>query len=161
MTPTYEQLAELHTSSEQAVPESHIDENGHMNITHYFTEGAWGAWALMRDRIMGEGYIEERGQSFFTVEHRIAYLGELRLGERYSVRSALVERRGKAVHAATFVVDEERRQVACRMEIVFVHVDMAERRSVPVPDAIAEAIDAEAAAHPWVAEAATGLSLRR
>lgn len=159
--PTIEQLLALHTATETTVPEEHIDENGHMNIGHYFSAGSWAVWDLTQERVTGRDYIGRRGLSFFTVEHRIAYLGELRLGERYSVHAALAARTEKAVHGLALVLDRERERVACRMEVVYVHVDMAGRGSVPMPDDVAAAADTEVAAHPWVADVATGLSLRR
>ncbi len=161
MTPSTEQLLSLTTLTDRVVPADHIDQNGHMNIAHYFREGSIGAWQLVVDRATGEDYIERRGLSFFTVEHRLAYLAELRAGERYSVHATVVGRSDKAVHAAAFVVDREHDRVACRMELVYVHVDMDDRRATPIPDDVAARLDAVAAEHPWVAEVATGLSLRR
>ena len=161
MTPSTEQLLSLPTLSDQRVPEDHIDQNGHMNIAHYFREGSIGAWRLVVDRATGEDYIERRGLSLFTVEHRIAYLGELRAGERYSVHATVVARTDKAVHTVAFVVDRERDRVACRMELVYVHVDMEHRRAASIPDDVAASLDEVASEHPWVAEVATGLSLRR
>ena len=58
------------------------------------------------------------------------------------------------------VLDRERDRVACRMEVVYVHVDMAARRASVMPDDVAARADAEVAAHPWVAGVATGLTLR-
>ncbi len=65
------------------------------------------------------------------------------------------------MHSASYVLDEEHDRLACAMEIMYVHVSMETRRSVAIPDDLAGPIDAEIAAHSWVAEAATGLSLRR
>lgn len=160
MTPTTEQVLALHTAVDATVPPDHVDENDHMNISHYFSAGSLAVWDLTQ-RATGPDYIARRGLSFFTVEHRIAYLGELRLGERYTVHGALAGRTDKAVHGVGLVLDRERDRVACRMEVVYVHVDMAGRRATPIPDDVAAALDAEVDAHPWVAGLATGLSLRR
>lgn len=160
MTPSTEQLLALHTYLDQPVPESHLDQNGHMNITHYFQEGAWAAWQLL-SQVTGTDYIEQRGLSFFTVEHHLRYLGELRGGQHYSVHAGMVERAGKALHGVAYVVDREREALACSMELVYVHVDMAERRSAPVPDDVAAGLDDLVGRHPWLPEAATALTLRR
>ena len=61
-----------------------------------------------------------------------------------------------------YVVDEEHDKVACSLEVVYVHVSMESRRAVPIPDDVAESIDAEIAEHAdWLGPAAVGLSLRR
>jgi len=77
------------------------------------------------------------------------------------VHAALAGRTDKAVHGVGLVLDRERDRLACAMEVVYVHVDMTERRAAPIPVDVAAALDAEVGAHPWVAGLATGLSLRR
>ncbi len=146
---------------EMQVPDDYIDPNGHMNITKYFELGAWAPWERLGDFGAGMSYIGERQLSFYTVEHHIRYLGELRLGERFSVRPAFVGRADKALHAIAFVVDEGRDRIACSMEIMYVHVSMESRRAVSVPADVAAALDAEVAERAWAADVATGLTLRR
>lgn len=159
--PTIEQVRSLPAFFEQTVPEDYIDENRHMNITKYFELGAWAPWMRIGQLGVDDSYIAERGLSFFTVEHHIRYLGELRLGEPLSVRPAFVGRTDKALHGISFVVDESRDKVACTMEILYVHVSMESRRSVPIPDDVAAALDGEIAEQAWARDAATGLALRR
>lgn len=159
--PTADQVRTIPAVFDKTVQPDTIDENGHMNITAYFAEGAWAPWLRLQEIGIGEDYITDRQLSFFTVSHHIDYLGELRLDERYSVRPALVGRTGKAAHAVSFILDEERDRLACLMEIMYVHVSMESRRSVPIPEDIAAALDGEIARHPWVADVATGLTLRR
>ncbi len=160
-SPTVAEVLALHTAGETTVPEDHVDENGHLTTGHHFSAASGVVWDLVQERVTGRDYIGRRGMSLFTVEHRLTYLAELRLAERYSVHSALAGRTAKAVHGLALVLDRERDRVACRMEIVYVHVDMDTRRSVPMPDDVAARADAEIARHPWAAAAATGLTLRR
>jgi acyl-CoA thioesterase FadM len=159
--PTTAQVRTLPAAFEMAVPDDTIDENGHMNISAYFKYGSWAPWLRLGELGMGEDYIPRRRLSFFTVEHRIGYVGELRLGERFAVHTGLVARTAKALHSVSYVLDEEHDRLACAMEIVYVHVSMETRRAVDIPDDLTGPIDAEIAAYPWLAEAATGLSLRR
>lgn len=159
--PTAEQVRTLPALFERPVPQDAIDENGHMNISVYFRDGAWAPWNRLVELGMDADYIEERGLSFFTVEHAIRYLGELRLDEPYSVHPGFAGRTSKAVHAVSFVLDQTRDKVVCVMEVMYVHVSMESRRACDIPDDLTAALDAEIDAHPWVADAATGLSLRR
>lgn len=159
--PSIDQVRSLPAFFEMTVPDDYIDENGHMNITKYFDIGAWAPWKRLGELGMQETYIEDRGLSFFTVEHHIRYLGELRLGEPLSVRPAFVGRTAKALHGVSYVLDETRGTIACAMEILYVHVSMETRRSAPIPDDVSSALDGEIASRAWAAEAATGLTLRR
>ncbi|MDO9456438.1 thioesterase family protein [Nocardioides sp.] len=159
--PDIDQVRSLPAHFEMTVPDDYIDENGHMNITKYFELGAWAPWQRISELGAGEDYITERALSFFTVEHHIRYLGELRLGEPLSVRPALVARTGKALHAIAFVIDESRDKIACTMEVLYVHVSMETRRSVEIPDDVAAGLDGEIAERTWALGAATGLTLRR
>ena len=52
-------------------------------------------------------------------------------------------------------------RTACLVEIKHVHVSMDTRRAVSIPADIAARIDADVAAHPWVADVATAISLDR
>ena len=158
--PPIDRVRTLPAYFELTVPDDYIDENGHMNITRYFELGAWAPWKRLGEHGVDDAYIA-RGMSFFTVEHHIRYLGELRLGEPLSVRPAYVGRTNKALHGISFVVDESRDKIACTMEILYVHVSMETRRSVPIPDEVGASLDADIATTSWAADAATGLTLRR
>ena len=148
-------------STPSRVPEEWADENGHMNIGHYFRLASHAVWHRMRDLGMAEDYITARGHSFFVVEHRLRYLGELRPGQRFSVRGGLVGLTGKALHGAAFVLDEGGDRVACTFEAVYVHVAMDTRRAAPVPEDLQTSYAAEIAAHAdWLPAVAQGLSLR-
>jgi acyl-CoA thioester hydrolase len=156
-----ERVRSLPAYFEMTVPDDFIDENGHMNITKYFDLGAWAPWMRIGDLGVDADYIERRGMSFFTVEHHIRYLSELRLGEPLSVRPAFVGRTAKALHGISFVLDEARDKIAATMEILYVHVSMDSRRAAPIPYDIATGLDREIAERAWALEVATGLSLRR
>ena len=102
--------------------------------------------------------------SFFTVEQHLRYFGEMRSGERFTVHPRLLARSRRALHAMAFVLDRERTQLACTFELVYVHVDMAERRSVDVPDDLATSIDAAIAttdALGWDAPVCGAMGVRR
>jgi acyl-CoA thioesterase FadM len=157
--PDFDVVASLPSYFEQEVPEEYVDMNGHMNITHYFSLGAWGPWKRMADLGMREDYMTT-GSSFFTASHHISYLSELRQGERFAVHAAFNDRTDKAVHSVGFVLDHSHAKVACVMEICHVHVSMDTRRASSIPDWLGAAIDREIATTPWLAAVATGIDLR-
>lgn len=139
--PTFDQVSALPAIGSGQVEESFIDENGHMNIGDYFRLTSHSLWDDTRDAGVGNDYIDARGLSLFTVEQHIRYLGEMRLGDRFTVHNRFLARTGKAVHAMSFLLDQEKSRLACTMEVTWVHVDMATRRAVDLPDDIAAGLD--------------------
>lgn len=159
--PSVDQVRSLPSFFDQAVPPEFIDQNGHMNINDYFNLATWAPWKRLVELGVDDSYISDRGLSFFTVEHHIRYLGELRLGERFSIGTGFVGRSAKALLGAAFVLDHERDRLSCVLEVKYVHISIGTRRAVDLPDDVAALLDAEIAAHPWVADVATHLSLAR
>ncbi|MEO6605537.1 MAG: thioesterase family protein [Aeromicrobium sp.] len=141
-TPTYEQIVQLPALFDKTVPDEFIDENGHMNIGDYFRLCSHAMWKTTIATGVGDSYIEEHQQSLFTVEQHMRYYGELRLGQRFTVHTRLLERSDRVVHGMAFVVDQEKRALACTQEATLVHVSTATRSTVDLPADIAAALDA-------------------
>ena len=143
--PTYDQIVQLPAVGEQVVPPEFIDENGHMNIRHYFDAASLALWRACIAAGMDESYHVERGLSLFTVEQHLRYFSEMRVGHRFTTHGRLLERSSKVVHGMAFVVSAESRSLACVFEATYIHVDMSTRRSVAIPDDMAARFDAEIA----------------
>jgi acyl-CoA thioester hydrolase len=140
--PPFGDIAGLPIVFDEVVAADQIDENGHMNIRHYFGLGSWAVWKAIQAAGVDDAYMSDQAKSLFTVEHHIRYFGELRLGERFTVHERILARSSRAVHAMAFVLDREREKVASTLEIVYVHVSLADRVAVDLPDEVAEALDA-------------------
>jgi acyl-CoA thioesterase FadM len=99
------------------IPSAYEDENGHMNIRHYFDLEAQ-AIAEVFDRMgITDDYRATRGQGFFTAEHHIRYYAEVHVGDRVSVHARIVERSDKVVHAMAFLVDDTTERLASTLEV--------------------------------------------
>jgi acyl-CoA thioesterase FadM len=162
--PTYEQITQIPATFDQTVPEEFIDENGHMNIGDYFRVCSHAIWKATIAAGLGETYIEEHQQSLFTVEQHMRYYGELRFGERFTVHTRLLGRSVRVVHGMSFVVDQQKRALACTQEASLVHVSMETRSSVDLPPAIGEALDAQISAGEalgWDAPVCGSMGVRR
>ena len=162
--PTYDQIAQLPAADEHVVPPEFIDLNGHMNIRHYFDAASIALWRICIEAGMDESYSRERGLTMFTVEQHIRYFSELRVGDRFVVHGRFVDRSDRAVHAMSFVVAPETQTLACAFEATYVHVDMATRRSVPIPADVAARFDAQIAAADalgWEAPVSGAMGVRR
>lgn len=158
--PDLELVRSLPVYYDREVPEELIDENGHLNINGYFRDGTAALWEHAKSLGIDEDYLGTRRLSFFTVEHHIRYFGEMRRGDRYAVHTGFLARNAKAAHGMAYVVDNTRDQVACSLEIMYVHVSMDSRRSTPIPEDVGAVLDRDIAAHPWLAGQAHGLALR-
>jgi acyl-CoA thioester hydrolase len=139
-------------SSPMRVRDEWIDYNGHMNVAYY---------VLLFDRCvdeafmtlgMGPEYVARRNASFFTVELHINYLRELTVGAAVQARLQLLAYDAKRLRLYMELFNAESDVLAASADQLFVHVDMASRRSAPFPDDIAANVEAMRAAHadlPW------------
>jgi acyl-CoA thioester hydrolase len=155
---------ELPPAFDQTVPEQFIDENGHMNIGDYFRLCSHSMWKATITAGVGDTYLDEHQQSLFTVEQHMRYYGELRLGERFTVHTRLLARSARVVHGMSFVVDQQKRALACTQEATLVHVSMATRSTVDMPPPIADGLDAQIDAGnalDWAAPVCGAMGVRR
>lgn len=140
-SPSLEQVFELPSVTEMLVPEEFLDENMHMNISHYLTLCARGIFARCVEMGLGQDYIDDRRLTTFTAEHHIRYFAELRLGQELSVHTRLLDRSDKVLHAMVFLVNRSANALACTFEVTLVHVGMDTRTAESFPTDIADRID--------------------
>lgn len=126
---------------ETEVTHDFIDINGHMNITQYMRLGAETLDLSLRAAGMDDQYRDVRRLSNFAVEHHLTYRAEMHLGERISVHSQLLARSDRAAHAMVYLLDDTNDRLANTLEVVLVHVNMDQRRSVPFPHDVGAALD--------------------
>lgn len=163
-TPTFAQVVALPAVHEATVPQDWIDENGHMNISHFFDIGGAAAWRFCQGLGLQGLYESDPPTGLFTTEHHLTYLSELRLGERLSAHVRCVDVGPKSVHLITLILDRERERVATVFEVVLVHVDMTARKAAPFPDEFREALETAVAADrelDWVAPVCGAMGVRR
>ncbi len=118
-----------------------LDLNRHMNASHFFEAHVLSARSALASVGVDEEYVSQRKMGTFAVEQHIRYLGELREGERYSVRPRFLGRTDKAVHLATFLVNESVDRLASVLEVISLHVDQVARRATPIPGDVARRMD--------------------
>ena len=149
--PTVEQVSEIPTMNTLLVPQEFLDENQHMNISHYLTLAARGVGARCDDMGLGQSYIDDRRLTIFTAEHHIHYCAEVLQGQELSVHVRLLERSVKVLHAMAFLVNRSTDALACTLEVALVHVGMDTRRPEAFPEDIASRIDEaiKADAYSW------------
>jgi acyl-CoA thioester hydrolase len=125
----------------------HIDYNGHMNVVHYRA-----AFDLATDALFAhlglspDGYTARTGATLMVVEEHTRYHAELAEGERYRILARLVGHSAKKLHYLLVMEHLERGVVAATHEELALHVDLAARRSTPLPAAALAAAEALEAA---------------
>ena len=125
----------------------HIDYNGHMNVVHYraaFDASTDGLFAYLG--LGPEEYNARTGATLMVVEEHTRYHAELAEGERYRILARLAGHSAKKLHYLLLMENLDRGILAATHEELALHVDLAARRSTPLPPAALAAAEALAAA---------------
>jgi acyl-CoA thioester hydrolase len=134
-------LSSLPITYRAVIPESFIDEFGHVNVmwyTHLFTEGAGGLFNLVG---LTREHLETNQAGTFALEQHFRYLKEVRFGQHVTLRSRVLGRSAKRWHTIHFMTIDELDVLAATCEVVSSYVDMTVRRTAAMPKAITDGID--------------------
>jgi acyl-CoA thioester hydrolase len=162
--PTLDEVMLLPDPVEGVVTGDYIDANGHMNVLHYLDWGSQGAEALVERAGVDDTYRSQRRMGLFTVQHHLAYYGELRMGDKFSVHARVLDRNDKTVHLMTFLLDRSAGRLSNTLEILLVHVDLDTRRATDLPADIAASFDRHIAYEmelDWAAPTCGAIRIRR
>jgi len=140
-------LEDLPLNYQTTVREEHIDMMGHMNVMYYtwFTEMA--TIDLYDSLGLNNEYYAESGCGSFILEDHTSYLNELRLGDKVSIYSRLIDRGDKTIHFINFMRRDRDGALAATAEKIGLHIDMTSRRGAPMPNLITNRYDALLAQH--------------
>jgi acyl-CoA thioester hydrolase len=143
--PTVAQVLQLPSLTIRTVPPGWQDMNGHVNVRHYLEIYDEASRPLLP--VLGLVGLEgDGGQGLFDLEHHIAYLAELHVGDQVSAHLRVVGRNAKRFHGVMFIVNHTRRQLASTLEFISSAADLAARRTMPLPDGAARWLDEAIAA---------------
>jgi acyl-CoA thioester hydrolase len=134
-------------SSVMQVEPQWIDYNGHLNMAYYnvlFDRAVDEVFELLG---CGADYVKQRQLSFFTAEVHVRYLRELHAGDPVRVTLQLLDHDEKRLHYFEQLFHAEQGWVSATSENMSLHVDMAARRTAPVPPEVARRIAQMRAAH--------------
>ena len=145
-------LAAPFRSSRMSVEDDWIDYNGHMNVAYYLVLLDRCVDEAFEQLGMGPDYVTRENASFFTVEIHINYLRELPPGAPVTATLQLLAYDEKRIRAWLELHHAEEGFLSASAEELFLHVDMATRRTAPFPDEIVARLKAMSSAHavlPW------------
>jgi len=155
-------LDSLPITHEATIPESYLDEMGHMNVmwyTHLFGQATWSLFQLLG---MDDDYFLAHSAGSFALAQFFRYRKEVRVGEHVTLRSRLLGRSERQFHVISFMTKEDG-QLAATGEFLAAHIDMQTRRTSPFAPHIVQNLDrllAEHSALGWEAPVSGAIQVR-
>ena len=124
-----------------------IDYNGHMNLAYYIVLFDQATDALFDALDLGLDYRRTRSLGTFVAEMHTRYERELLVGERVRVTVQLLGVDDKRIHVGHEMFRQKDGQRSATLETMFLHVNLTERRVVPMPPDLKARVDAAYTAH--------------
>jgi acyl-CoA thioester hydrolase len=134
-------------SSVMRVDPGWIDYNGHLNMAYYnvlFDRAVDEAYELVD---IGAAYLQREQRSLFTAEVHIRYLRELHADDPVRVTFQLLDYDSKRLHYFEQLFHATDGWVSATSENMALHVDMAEKRTVPFAPPVVTRLAQMKAAH--------------
>jgi acyl-CoA thioester hydrolase len=131
----------------ETVDPAWIDYNGHMNLAYYVLAFDHATDAFFDYIGLGEAYLKDNNCSTFTLEAHVTYDRELMAGDPMRFETQLLDHDAKRLHYMHTMYHAQEGYLASTNELISLHVDMTQRRSSPMPQAVIERLDQVAAAH--------------
>lgn len=140
-------------SSPMAIEPAWIDYNGHLNMAYYNVMFDRAADEFVTLAGLGPDYIRTRAMSYMTAEIHVCYLREIFLAAPVRVRLRALDVDDKRLHVFSELIHADEGWVSATSEQMYLHVDMAARKTAPWPADVRVKLDALKAASdalgPW------------
>lgn len=141
-----------------------IDYNGHMNVAYYMLVFDRGTDFFLDAIGLGAAYAAGGAGSVFALESHVVYKRELMLDAPVAVTTQLIDYDEKRIHFFHRLIHESEGFEAATLEQMSTHVDLARRRSSPMPAEAQGRLEAMMAAHRQLdrpAELGSRIGIRR
>lgn len=150
--PTVDQVRELPASLTLVAPPEFEDQNGHVNVTRYYSLHMQAAEIALGGLGFDQQLIEDEKLTIFSAEHHLTFVHEVLVGQQVSVHVRLLSRSAKAMHGVSILVNDTTGRIANLLEFIELHVDLSTRRTTALRGKAADLLDrviAEHAALDW------------
>src|SRR5688572_5331437 len=107
----------------------HCDQMGHMNVMWYVGKFDEATWNLFAELGLTASFLKEKGRGMAAVQQNITYKRELHAGDLVSIKTVLLEVRGKVVKFVHEMRNGPKGEIAAIMVLTAVHIDTAARKS--------------------------------
>jgi acyl-CoA thioester hydrolase len=139
-------IATPFTGRIQTVESQWTDYNGHMNMAYYLVLFDRAGDELYDQFGINDDYRARTNCSTFALECHVSYANELKAGDRVRIENRVVAFDQKRVHYVQSMYREGSAYLACVMETMMSHVDLAQRRTSAFPAEVLARIEAMAKA---------------
>lgn len=131
-----------------------IDYNGHMNVGYYHVVFDIAAEPFFNWLGFSPEFRRAHASSTFALESHLHFLREVRVGDPLRFEARLLQVDHKRVHFYQEMFHGTEGYLAATYESLSVHVNMAQRRTSPMPDELSARLSAVKQAHahlprPW------------
>ena len=112
------------------------DRHGHLGIgacAYLFEEATR---AFFRHLDISQAYRERTNCAFFALEEHFTFKREVASGDRLAFTSQILDWSPKRLVCLHVMAHAERDYAAAVHEVLYAHIDLTQRRSVPRPDAL-------------------------
>jgi acyl-CoA thioester hydrolase len=141
-----------------------VDYNGHMNIAYYALNFENATRCFFRRLDISQAYRERTNHAFFALESHTIFERDVVEGDPLAFTTQLLGVTARRLVCFHAMLHAERGFRAAVNEVVLAHVDLAMRRSVPMPEDVAARIGRVHELHarlPAPPEAGRGIALER
>jgi acyl-CoA thioesterase FadM len=139
--PTPEQVRQLPELLRVRVPCEWEDLNGHVNVKHHL-----GMYDMTSDPLLdllgiSAQWVRSERIGLFDLEHHIWYQNEVHVGEEIGLYLRFTARNLKRAQGVVFLLNQTRDRLASVVEFVHIAAHLDTRRSMPLPDGVAQRLD--------------------
>ncbi len=124
-----------------AIEEAWVDYNGHLNQAYYSVLFDRAIDHALMPVGLGPDYIKERNASYMTVETHLCFMRELFKTDPVRVGFRVLDVDDKRLHAFCEMQHATDGWLSCTSEWMFLHIDMAARRTAPWPADVRERLE--------------------
>lgn len=124
-----------------------VDYNGHMNVAYYVLVFDHATDAVLDHVALGADYRAASGCSVFVAEAHVTYDQEVNAGDRLRIISRIIGVEGKKFILFHEMYRQGDGELVATNEVLCLHVDLAQRRSAPLPAAASARLQHVAADH--------------
>jgi acyl-CoA thioester hydrolase len=114
------------------------DHVGHLNVMWYVGKFDEATWKLLAEFGLTGDYFRDHGRGMVALEQTLRYRRELLAGDTVTIRSRVLEVRGKAIRFEHLMAAGTESEPAATCELVGVHLDRASRQACPLPEEVRE-----------------------
>lgn len=130
----------------QTVPAAWIDYSGHMNIGYYQLAFEYAASDFFQHLDLSGPYRARTNHAQFALESHISFLREVVEGDTLRFTGHLLGYDQKRTRAFFSMHNVEKGYLAATNEVMYLHIDLAQRRSAPYPAEIVARLETMTAA---------------